>query len=140
MTQPPARSSGETDQLLRTAEEAVAWKDDHNTPDTCCPVFANDLLFTVADNGVATCYDAREGNLKWRKRLKGEIYKSSPVAADGHIFFTTEAGAIVVVRPGGDFVPLAINELGEDSYATPAFADGRIYVRTSAALYAFGNP
>jgi hypothetical protein len=44
-----------------------------------------------------------------------------------------------VVAPGGDFVPLAINELGEDSYATPAFADGRIYVRTSAALYGFGN-
>jgi hypothetical protein len=45
----------------------------------------------------------------------------------------------VVVAPGGDFAPLAINELREDAYATPAFADGRIYVRTTAALYAFGN-
>ena len=33
-----------------------------------------------------------------------------------------------------------INEMDEDTYATPAFADGRIYVRTTAALYAFGKP
>jgi outer membrane protein assembly factor BamB len=33
-----------------------------------------------------------------------------------------------------------VNEIGEDTYATPAFADGRIYVRTTAALYAFGRP
>ena len=37
--------------------------------------------------------------------------------------------------PGGVYV----NELGEDTYATPAIADGRIYVRTTSALYAFGK-
>jgi hypothetical protein len=44
-----------------------------------------------------------------------------------------------VVAPGGDFTPLTINQLGEDAYATPAFADRRVYVRTAAALYAFGS-
>ena len=44
-----------------------------------------------------------------------------------------------MVAPGGDLTPLAVNDLDEDTYATPAFADGRIYVRTSAALYAFGT-
>ena len=59
-------------------------------------------------------------------------------AADGHVYFTSEAGAVVVVKPGEDLTPIAVNDLGEDAYATPAFADGRIYVRTVAALYAFG--
>ena len=45
----------------------------------------------------------------------------------------------MVVNPGEDLTPLAVNNLGEDAYATPAFADGRIYVRTVAALYAFGR-
>ena len=54
------------------------------------------------------------------------ISDRSNVAADGHIFFTTESGAVVVVAPGGDFSPLAINQLGEDTYATPALADGRL--------------
>ncbi len=65
---------------------------------------------------------------------------SSPVAAAGHIFFASEAGAVVVVAPGGDLTPKVVNDLAEDTYATPAFADGRIYVRTTAALYAFGAP
>ena len=46
---------------------------------------------------------------------------------------------VVVVAPGGDLTPIAVNALGEDTYATPSFADGRIYVRTTAALYAFGQ-
>ena len=66
-------------------------------------------------------------------------YFASPIAADGHIFFTTEAGAVVVVAPGGDLTPMAVNDLDEDTYATPAFADGRIYVRTTRRLYAFGT-
>ena len=61
------------------------------------------------------------------------------MAADGYIYFTSEAGAVVVVPPGGDLTPAFVNNLGEDTYATPAFADGRIYVRTTAALYAFGK-
>ena len=64
---------------------------------------------------------------------------ASPIAADGHIFFTSEPGAVVVVSPGGDLTPLVVNDLKEDIYATPAFADGRIYVRTTTALYAFGQ-
>ena len=74
-------------------------------------------------------------------RLTGALgpHFASPIAADGHIFFTSEPGAVVVVAPGGDLAPMAVNDLGEDTYATPAFADGRIYVRTTAALYAFGK-
>ena len=41
--------------------------------------------------------------------------------------------------PGGDLTVKAVNSLNEEVYATPAFADGRIYVRTTQALYAFGQ-
>ena len=34
---------------------------------------------------------------------------------------------------------MTINDLAEDTYATPAFADGRLYVRTTQALWAFGK-
>ena len=64
---------------------------------------------------------------------------ASPVVADGHIFFTSLAGAVIAVPPTGDLTPVAINTLGEEVYATPAFADGRIYVRTTQALWAFGK-
>jgi outer membrane protein assembly factor BamB len=33
---------------------------------------------------------------------------------------------------------LASNDLGEETYASPAIVDGTIYIRTHTRLYAFG--
>jgi outer membrane protein assembly factor BamB len=94
----------------------------------------------INDNGIVTVLNPDTGALVKQGRLAGALgpHFSSPVAADGHVYFSSEAGAVAVVTPGDDLTPIAVNDLGEDTYATPAFADGRIYVRTVAALYAFG--
>jgi hypothetical protein len=42
-----------------------------------------------------------------------------------------------VLRAGGDWEPLAVNDLGEGLYATPALSGGRIYVRGGETLYCF---
>ena len=120
---------------------AVRWKYQRSVPQLPSPLLYKGVLYMVNDNGIITTLNPDTGEVIKQGRLTGALgpHFASPVAADGHIFFTTEAGAVVVVAPGGDFTPQAINQLGEDAYATPAFADGRIYVRTSAALYAFGT-
>ena len=122
-------------------DRAIRWKYQRSVPQLPSPLLYRGVLYMVNDNGIITTLNPETGAVIKQGRLTGALgpHFASPVAADGHIFFTTEAGAIVVVAPGGDFTPLAINELGEDAYATPAFADGRIYVRTAAALYAFGS-
>ena len=121
---------------------AVRWKYQRSVPQLPSPLLYGGVLYMVNDNGIITTLNPDTGVVLKQGRLTGALgpHFASPVAADGHIFFTTEAGAIVVVAPGGDFAPLAINPLGEDTYATPAFADGRLYVRTTATLYAFGVP
>jgi outer membrane protein assembly factor BamB len=123
-------------------ESAVRWKYQRSVPQLPSPLLFSNVLYMVNDNGIITTLNPETGAVLKQGRLTGALgpHFASPVAADGHIFFTTEAGAVVVVAPGGDFSPLAINQLGEDTYATPAFADGRLYVRTTAALYAFGQP
>ena len=50
---------------------------------------------------------------------------------------THDAMYDAVWKPGGELAVRAVNHLNEETYATPAFADGRIYVRTTQALYAF---
>ena len=109
-------------------------------PQLPSPLLFGGVLYMVNDNGIVTTLNPETGALIKQGRLTGAPgpHFASPIAADGHIFFTSEAGAVVVVAPGGDLTPIAVNDLGEDTYATPAFADGRIYVRTAAALYAFG--
>jgi outer membrane protein assembly factor BamB len=110
-------------------------------PQLPSPLLYKGVLYMVNDNGIITILNPDTGALIKQGRLTGAPgpHFASPTAADGHIFFTSEAGAVVVVAPGGDLTPIAVNALGEDTYATPSFADGRIYVRTTAALYAFGQ-
>ena len=61
------------------------------------------------------------------------------MAADGKIFLASEEGKIAVLRAGTDWEVLAVNDLNENCYATPALSEGRIYIRTGEALYCFGS-
>jgi hypothetical protein len=45
---------------------------------------------------------------------------------------------IVVLSPGGGLDAIAINDLQDNIYATPALVDARIYIRTLNSLYCFG--
>ena len=65
-------------------------------------------------------------------------YFSSLVAADGKVYMVSQTGKVTVLGAGRPWKILAVNDLGEDCYATPAIADGRIYIRTRDALYSFG--
>ena len=96
----------------------------------------------INDGGILTLLDPESGDVRRRMRLRGGIdhYYASPVAADGKVFFVSQGGAATVLRAGPKAEVLAVNELNEESYATPAIADGRLYVRMAGALYCFGKP
>jgi outer membrane protein assembly factor BamB len=61
------------------------------------------------------------------------------VAGDGKIYIASEMGRVYVLPPGGTLKALAINDLADNIYATPALVDGRIYLRTLSTLYCFGT-
>ncbi|MEM9802528.1 MAG: PQQ-binding-like beta-propeller repeat protein, partial [Planctomycetota bacterium] len=67
-----------------------------------------------------------------------DTFYAWPVAGDGKVFFVSEHGLAVVLAAGGGFDPLWTGDLGENVYATPALASGRVYLRTTEALYCFG--
>ena len=118
--------------------KVVAWKDDQGTPDSCCPVVWEDLVFTVADNGIASCYDVRNGQRKWRERLKGD-FKASPVAIGGRIYFLNTQGMCTVVSASPRFDKLTENQLNDETLASPSVSDRRLYIRGKNALYCIGK-
>jgi outer membrane protein assembly factor BamB len=124
-----------------TTASAIRWKYQRSVPQLPSPLLYQNVLYMVNEGGIVTTLNPDTGAVIKQGRLTGALgsYFSSPVAADGHIFFTSERGAIAVLPPSGELTPLVVNDLAEDCYATPAFADGRIYVRTVAALFAFGG-
>ena len=68
-----------------------------------------------------------------------EEYYSSPVAADNKIFMISESGKVSVLKAGPQWEILAVNDLSDEVFATPAITNGVIYVRTRSALYAFAQ-
>lgn len=114
----------------------VLWKQSQSTPDSCCPVVWNGLLFLVADNGVASCFDAKTGEQQWRERLGGRDYKASPLAAEGRIYFLSKDGTCSVVKAAAQFEVLSENKLDDEFLASPAVSDGTIFLRGRKSLYA----
>lgn len=127
-----------TSKLQEITSDKVAWKYDQGTPDTCSPVVWQNWLFTVTDDGIARCFDATNGQLQWKQRLKGG-YKASPVAAEGRVYFLNTSGLCTVVAAGERFEKLAENEIADTLIASPAISAGRLYLRGKKALYAIGK-
>ena len=69
-------------------------------------------------------------------------YLVSPVAANGHIYFTSLADGVVTVLKAGSAKPEVVGQnpgLGERVAATPVIADDTLYIRTDGHLYAFAE-
>jgi outer membrane protein assembly factor BamB len=124
-------------------QTAVKWKYGRAIPQLPSLVLYRGVLYMLNDSGVLTTLNPATGEVFKQARLRGvsDKYFASPVAADGKVYIAGNSGVVSVLKAGGDQELLATNKLDEDIIATPAIADGRIYVRTVAALYCFGtNP
>jgi outer membrane protein assembly factor BamB len=104
------------------------------------PLLYDRVLYVIRNGGILTAFDAATGEVLKAGRVDGAIggYSASPVAAGGNIYFLSEDGKVAVVRAGRDWQVIAVNDLGESAYATPALSHGRVYLRTVDALYCFG--
>jgi outer membrane protein assembly factor BamB len=118
----------------------LAWKSTRGLPYVCSPVYYQGRLYTVKNGGLASCYNAKTGQPLYQdERLDaGGDYYASLVAAGGKIYAASQKGVVVVWEAGDQLKILARNDLGEQIMATPAIADGKLYVRTEGHLYAFG--
>jgi outer membrane protein assembly factor BamB len=98
------------------------------------------VLYQIKSGGILTALNPENGEVWKVGRSKEAIddYFASPVAADGKVYLLSHSGKMTVVNAGPQWEVLAVNDLKEESQATPALAFGHIYVRTSKALYSFG--
>jgi outer membrane protein assembly factor BamB len=131
------RVGGEGDMTQKN----VAWAYHKRVPQLPSPLLYEGILYMVNDGGVVTTLDPATGEMRAQGRLKGAVdnYYASPVAGDGKIFFASELGKVAVLKPGGSLEVVAVNDLSDLIYATPAIDGGRLYVRTRGALYCFGE-
>jgi outer membrane protein assembly factor BamB len=131
------RLGGEGD----VTERNFLWRYTKSLPNAPSPLVYEGVVYLLKDGGVFTALDAKTGRVLKQGRIAGAMdpYYASPVAADGKIYTLSELGRLAVLKAGGDWEVLAVNDLDDACHATPALVDGRVYVRTRAALFAFAR-
>ena len=131
------KMGGEGDQT----STAIRWRYQKPVPQVPSTLLYKGVLYMINDSGILLTFDPATGQVIKQGRLHGAIdkYFSSPVAADDKVFLIGQGGQVSVLKAGGDWQVLAVNELDDECFATPAIADGRIYIRTRSALYSFGG-
>lgn len=112
----------------------VEWTLKKGAPHTPSPLLVGNELYLVSDGGIATCVDAKTGDVHWSERI-GTKYSASPVYADGKIYCQDEDGKGTVLKPGQKFQKMAENGFAEPSLASYCVGDGAIFVRTEKHLY-----
>lgn len=121
--------------------DAVVWKYAKGTAYVPSPILYGDYLYLTSDRGVLTCLDARTGAVQYEG---GRVpvpasFTASLVAFDGKILMTSEDGDTFVIKAGPKHEVLGTNSVGEPVYASPAIADGNIFIRGERNLYCIGS-
>jgi len=116
----------------------MRWNLDNKSPSNIASPLAFDgRLFMVKKGGISASFGLADGKTVWtRKRIRNlGNYYASPIAGDGKLYVTGENGYIVVLKSGPKPVVLAKNDMGNSCVATPAIADGCLYIRTLDRLF-----
>ena len=116
----------------------VLWESDEYMSDVPSPVAINDLLFMATSYGVVLCYNANTGEIYWEQEYDNGFY-SSPMLVDGKIYLMDMQGIMHIFKAEKEFTSIGESPIGESGMTSPAFADGKIYIRGNKHLFCIGK-
>ena len=120
-------------------EDSLLWRSERVTPDVATPVYYQNRIFLAREKGTLACLDAETGEKLIEKRYMADRHRSTPVAVDGKLIITDRSGKVILVKADESLEELSSIKLNEETLSSPAVANGKIFVRTFDALYAFGK-
>jgi outer membrane protein assembly factor BamB len=122
-------------------QSGLLWKYHRSVPQLPTLVAYKGIVYMINDSGVLSTIDLETGKPFKTARVRGaaDSYYSSIIAGDNKVYFFSRSGKITVLEAGPDQKEVSTSELDAEIVATPAIGDGRIYVRTTNALYCFRN-
>lgn len=116
----------------------ILWEDNEFLSDVPSPVATDKYVFIPTSYGVIACYEAKTGKALWNHDFSTGVY-ASPILAEGKIYLLDRKGVMHIFKADKEFTLIAESALGEKSDCTPAFANGRIYIRARNSLYCVGG-
>jgi outer membrane protein assembly factor BamB len=121
-------------------KEVVRWINPL-TPDVSTPLVADGLVYMLHKDGKLQCVDLETGKDLYNERTHTAQHRTSPVLVGGRICFASNDGQVSIVKAGRTFQLLdSIDFGGESIAASLVVSDGRLLIRSAAALYAIKAP
>jgi outer membrane protein assembly factor BamB len=116
----------------------VVWVNKRFLPYVPTLLARGEHLYFVNDAGIAGCVRADNGERVWMERLEGGgSFSASPILAGSSIYCVSEEGEVFVFAAAPVFRLLGRGRVGEQVFATPAVADGRLFIRGRQHLFCF---
>lgn len=116
------------------ADTNIKWRLKRSVSNKPSILLIKDHIYMIADGGVASCVDAKSGEVVWSERVGGN-YSASPVTDGKRIFFLSEEGKTTVVAAKPKYKVLAVNQLDNGLMASPAIHKTAFILRTKTHLY-----
>jgi len=112
----------------------IRWQRNRTLPYVPTPIAYRGHIFLWNDNGVVSCLKTATGRNIWTRRIGGN-FSGSPICIDGKLYIMNEQGDVIVIAAAPQYKLYGKTPLGDSSHATPAIADGRLYLRTFRRLF-----
>jgi outer membrane protein assembly factor BamB len=121
---------------LSSPERKTLWQGDEAEvlPDSASPVANDKYLIVPTAFGVVRCLAARTGKVLWEQEFD-QGFRSSPILVNDRVYIIDLSGMMQIFRMDQKFELLGAADVGEPVYATPAFIEERIYVRSLGHLF-----
>ena len=123
---------------INAATGEKLWEVNDCLPECSSPAATKDLLYVATSYGAVCAYNTSNGEVVKQHELTTPFY-SSPVIVDGKVYLFSNSGKCYIFSTGKDFNLITSFETGEKTFATPAFTDGMMVVRTDKSLYVVKN-
>lgn len=125
-------------------DKNIAWTFREFPSDCATPLYYQKELYVLdGDKRMMTCLDPKTGEKKWEGNMGvREIFRASPMGADGKIYCMSEHGTVVVLDAGDEFKILATIPMGGGQapmHSSIAAAEGHLFIRTAQNLYCIGK-
>jgi outer membrane protein assembly factor BamB len=117
-----------------TDKPKLLWENYDFLSDVPSPVATDEYLFIPVSWAMLACYEPKTGEILWEYEFDNSIY-ASPIISEDKVYLMDKKGVMHIFKVADEYISVGDPELGEGSVCTPAFANGRIYIRGLEHLY-----
>ena len=120
-------------------ETHIKWTALDGVSDAPSPICDGKYYLQTTSAGWMTCWDAKSGEMIWEHDLfQNAIWPSFTLVGDT-VYLPSTTGPTFIFKLADEYEEIATARVGEKVFATPAFMDGRIYLRGENSLFCIGK-